>query len=134
VPSSLSYIGIPNIVYVPLADADATTGGIAGLPGGGGKLVHRQFEPDGSSKSVALERVESKAAIRHEGKGGTLGLLRGYLIGSRRQQIWTFLALGDNSPGASLPVHLGSRSDTVSFMAMSRRHNRLGQQRTPPFR
>jgi DNA-binding transcriptional LysR family regulator len=25
VPSSLSYIGIPNIVYVPLADADATT-------------------------------------------------------------------------------------------------------------
>ncbi len=25
VPSSLRYIGIPNIVYVPLADADATT-------------------------------------------------------------------------------------------------------------
>lgn len=58
VPSSLRYIGIPNIVYVPLADADATTELL---------LVYRAGEPN--SRIVNLSQLARAKALSWQETG-----------------------------------------------------------------
>jgi DNA-binding transcriptional LysR family regulator len=52
VPSSLRYIGIPNIVYVAAGGCGCDDRVAVGLSRGGGKFARCQFEPDGPREGV----------------------------------------------------------------------------------